>query len=274
MKKQLYLALTLCVFMFLASSCERVAPNYYGVLMENYGKSGKSDYSKQQGQVWMMAPGTELFQVPAFEQRASFTNEEGQPTTLKLKASDNTEFTAKPLYTYKVIPESVVDVVFQNARLGAGDDFMRSLEDNILEPLIYDLIKEESRRYSTDTLMAPGGNLRFETKVQELVKKAFADKGLQMINFSANLDFSAKVKEKIENRNEVNTNVSVIDQQIIEQRKRNQLAELRAEENIILSRGLTPQILEKMRIETWGRYGAKVPQTMLSNGVITVPSIR
>jgi hypothetical protein len=274
MKKQFYLLLIVTPLLFLATSCERVAPNYYGVLMENYGKSGKSDYSKQQGQVWMMSPGTELFQVPAFEQRASFTNEEGQPTTLKLKASDNTEFTAKPLYTYKVMPESVVDVVFQNARLGAGDDFMRSLEDNILEPLIYDLIKEESRRYSTDTLMAQGGNLNFETKVQELVKKAFADKGLQMINFSANLDFSVKVKAKIESRNEVNTNVSVIDQQIIEQRKRNQLAELRAEENIILSRGLTPQILEKMRIETWGRYGAKVPQTMLSSGAIAIPTIK
>lgn len=274
MKKQFYLLLIVTPLLFLATSCERVAPNYYGVLMENYGKSGKSDYSKQQGQVWMMSPGTELFQVPAFEQRASFTNEEGQPTTLKLKASDNTEFTAKPLYTYKVMPESVVDVVFQNARLGAGDDFMRSLEDNILEPLIYDLIKEESRRYSTDTLMAQGGNLNFETKVQDLVKKAFADKGLQMINFSANLDFSVKVKAKIESRNEVNTNVSVIDQQIIEQRKRNQLAELRAEENIILSRGLTPQILEKMRIETWGRYGAKVPQTMLSSGAIAIPTIK
>lgn len=33
------------------SSCERVAPNFYGVLMENYGKNGKSDYSRQQGRV-------------------------------------------------------------------------------------------------------------------------------------------------------------------------------------------------------------------------------
>lgn len=272
MKK--YIFLSLVVFTALLTSCELIAPNYYGVLMENYGKNGKSDYSKQQGRVPTFGPGTELWQVPGFEQRATFTDESGQPVTLKLKASDNTEFTAKPMYTYKVIPEAVVDVVFQNARLGSGDDFMKSLEDNILEPLIYDLIKEESRRYSTDTLMAQGGNLRFETKVQDMVKKAFEAKGLQLINFSANLDFSSKVKAKIENRNEVNTNVSVIDQQIIEQRKRNELAALRAEENIILSRGLTPQILEKMRIETWGRYGAKVPQTMLSSGAITVPTIK
>ena len=38
--------------------------------------------------------------------------------------------------------------------------------------------------------------------------------------------FSDKVKAKIDNRNEVNTNISVLDQQILEQRKRNELAEL------------------------------------------------
>lgn len=273
MKKSLItLSILITIFM---TSCDRVAPNYYGVLMENYGKSGKSDYSKQQGRVWTMSPGTELFQVPAFEQRAAFTDESGNDRVLRLKAADNTEFTAKPLYTYKVIPENVVDVVFQNARLGSGSDFMTSLENNILEPLIYDLIKEESRKYSTDTLMASGGNLRFETKVQNIVKDAFLKKGLELINFSANLDFAKKVKDKIENRNEVNTNISVIDQQIIEQKKRNELAVLRAEENIILSRGLTPQILEKMRIETWGRYGAKVPQAVLgSSTVVSVPAIK
>lgn len=40
----------------------------------------------------------------------------------------------------------VVDLVFQNARLGSGDDLMKSLENNVLEPHVYDLIKEESRK--------------------------------------------------------------------------------------------------------------------------------
>jgi len=39
---------------------------------------------------------------------------------------------------------------------------MQSLEDNILEPRIYDLIKEESRKHKTDSLMADGGSLLFE----------------------------------------------------------------------------------------------------------------
>lgn len=245
------------------SSCERVAPNYYGVLMENYGKSGKGDYSQQSGRVNTMAPGSELFQVPGFEQRASFEEQ-----VLHLKAADNTEFTAKPLYSYKVIKDRVVDLVFQNSRLGSGDDFMKSLENNVLEPHIYDLIKEESRKYVTDTLMANGGSLKFEMKIQDLVRKAFEEKGLELVTFSANLDFSDKVKAKIDSRNEVNTNVSVIDQQIIEQRKRNELAALKADENIILSRGITPQLLQQQFIDKWdGRtpiYGT-MPVTLFKN---------
>lgn len=249
--KKSNLILVAAVAVLTLASCERVAPNYYGVLMENYGKNGKSDYSPQQGRVNTFSPGTELFQVPAFEQRASFTNEDGTDKVLKLKAADNTEFNAKPLYSYKVMSGRVVDLVFQNARLGSGDSFMKSLEDNVLEPHIYDLIKEESRKYITDSLMANGGSLKFEERVQSLVKKAFEEKGLELITFSANLDFSDKVKAKIDSRNEVNTNISVLDQQIAEQKKRNELAELQAQENIIKSRGITPELLQQQAIEKW-----------------------
>jgi hypothetical protein len=245
------------------SSCERVAPNYYGVLMENYGKNGKSDYTRQQGRVNIVGPGTELFQVPAFEQRADFGEQ-----ILHLKAADNTEFNAKPLYSYRVIENRAVDVVFQNARLGSGDDFMKSLEDKVLEPHVYDLIKEESRKYVTDTLMANGGSLKFEQKLQTMVQKAFEEKGLELITFSANLDFSDKVKAKIDSRNEVNTNVSVLDQQIIEQKKKNELAQLQAEQNKIISSGITQQLLQQQFIEKWdGKtplYG-NLPVTLLKN---------
>ena len=121
MRNSLMVAITLLATIIL-SSCERVAPNYYGVLMEDYGKNGKSDYSLQQGRVNTSGPGVELFQVPAFEQRANFGDQ-----ILHLKASDNTEFSAKPLYSFKVMKEKVVDLVFENSRLGSGDDFMVQL---------------------------------------------------------------------------------------------------------------------------------------------------
>ena len=269
MKKTIGFVAIVALFAF--SSCERVAPNYYGVLMENFGKSGKSDYSRQQGRVSIMSPGTELFQVPAWEQRASFTNEDGSDRVLRLKASDNTEFTSKPIYSYKAIENKVVDLVFQNSRLGSGDGFMRALEDNVLEPRMYDIIKEESRRYTTDTLMAQGGGLLFEQRVQEVVRKAFEDAGLQLVSFSSNLDFSDKVKQKIDTRNEVNTNISVLDQQIAEQRKRNELAGLQPQQNIIKSRGITPEILQQQAILKWNGV---LPSTWSGSGLPFVKAIK
>ena len=258
--------ISVLALVILLASCERVAPNYYGVLMENYGKNGKDDYVAQQGRVNVMGPGTELFQVPAFEQRADFGDR-----VLRLKAADNTEFTAKPLYSYKVMKSKVVDLVFQNSRLGSGDDFMKALEDNVLEPHVYDLIKEESRKYVTDTLMANGGSLRFEDAVQRLVKKSFEEKGLELVTFSCNLDFSEKVKAKIDNRNEVNTNITVLDQQIAEQRKRNELAELQTQENIIKSRGITQELLQQQAIQKWNGV---LPATWSGSGLPFVKAIK
>jgi hypothetical protein len=269
MKKLLALAVLVLVAIIF-TSCERVAPNYYGVLMENYGKSGKDDYSKQQGRVITLSLGSELFQVPAWEQRGVFTDEQGDERTLSIKAADNTAFTSKPLYSYKVIPNKVVDVVFQNARLGSGDDFMKALQDNVLEPRIYDIIKEASRAYTTDSLMANGGSLRFERYVQDIVKKEFEKSGLELISFSLNLDFSKKVKAKIDSRNEVNTNISVLDQQISEQKKRNELEYLKTEQNKIRSAGITTQLLQEKALNKWN---GKLPSTYSGSGLPFVKTI-
>ena len=259
MKKIISTTLALAAVALFAS-CERVAPNYAGVLMENYGKEGKEDFSIVSGKVSTWEPGTELLQVPLFDQRGEFA----EPVTLK--AADNTEFTARPTYSYKVERKRAIDVVFDNKHIeraeteNGKDGFMQSLEDNILEPRIYDLIKEESRKYKTDTLMADGGSLAFEKRLEEIVRTEFTARGLELKSFSAQLEFSDKVREKIDSRNEVNTNISVLDQQIEEQKKRNELEQLRTEQMLIQSRGLTKEILYKQFIEKWdGRtpiYGA------------------
>lgn len=246
MKKQSVKFLLLAIIaMVLFASCERVAPNYAGVLMENYGKDGKKDFSIKTGRVSTWEWGTELFQVPLFDQRGDFA----EPVTLK--AADNTEFKARPTYSYKVIKERAIDVVFDNKHIGSGNDFMRSLEDNILEPRIYDLIKEESRKHKTDSLMADGGSLAFERRLEQIVGKEFEKRGLQLLTFSAQLEFSEKVREKIDSRNEVNTNISVLDQQIEEQKKINELEQLKTEQAMIQSRGLTKEILYKQFIDKW-----------------------
>ena len=49
----------------------------------------------------------------------------------------------------------------------------------------------------------------------------------------------------------MNTNISVLDQQIAEQKKRNELETLKTEQALIKSRGLTKEILQQQFIEKW-----------------------
>jgi hypothetical protein len=239
------LSLALVLIALLTGCGTRVQPNYAGVLMENYGKDGKSDFSLQKGRVNTWAWGTELYQVPLWEQRAGFE----QPVSLK--AADNTAFTSSPIYSFKVIEKRAIDVVFDNKQLGNGSDFIKALQDNILETKILDIMKEASRTYSTDDLMASGGSIKFENAVQELVKSEFDKRGLELISFSAQLNFSEKVTAKIDSRNEVNTNITVLDQKIEEQKKQNELEELVKQQNLIRSAGITPALLQQQFIEKW-----------------------
>lgn len=261
MKKFLFATVLATIFL---TSCERVQPNYIGVVMENYGKNGKSDFTTEKGKVWLASPGKELFQVPLFEQRGNFTK------PLTLKSADNTEFNASPVYSFRVVESKAVDVVFNNKQLKG--EFMSTLADNVLEPRMYDLAKEESRKYTTEQLMSNGGSLKFEKDLETIMNKEFEKRGLELISFSAQLDFSDKVKGKIDARNEVNTNISVIDQQIAEQKKRNELELLITEQALIRSKGLTSEVLQEKAIQKWNGV---VPSTYSgNNGIPFIKSIK
>lgn len=243
--KKLFTLLSIITITLFTSSCSWVKPNYAGILMQNYGKNGKSDFTLVTGKVSTIAPGTELLQVPLFEQRGEYSE------PLHLKAADNTEFTSNPTYSYKVIKDKAVDVVFNNKQLGSGDDFLEAVENNILEMRIRDIIKEASRRYTTDTLMGTSGSLHFEEKVQALVKASFADAGFELLYFSCQLDFPEGVKQKINQRNEVNQDQLVVDQQIDVAKKKIELAKLTAQISIEQSKGITEEILRQQFIDKW-----------------------
>ena len=63
MKRKIDFLIVALFAVVLFASCERVAPNYAGVLMENYGKQGKEDFKIVAGKVSTWELGTELFQV-------------------------------------------------------------------------------------------------------------------------------------------------------------------------------------------------------------------
>lgn len=99
--------------------------------------------------------------------------------------------------------------------------------------------------------MANGGSLIFEKRLEQIVESEFEKRGLKLLTFSAQLEFSNKVREKIDSRNEVNTNISVLDQKIEEQKRINELEQLKTQQTLIQSQGLTKEILYKQFIDKW-----------------------
>lgn len=99
--------------------------------------------------------------------------------------------------------------------------------------------------------MANGGSLIFEKRLEQIVESEFEKRGLKLLTFSAQLEFSNKVREKIDSRNEVNTNISVLDQKIEEQKRINELEQLKTQQALIQSQGLTKEILYKQFIDKW-----------------------
>lgn len=238
MKNFKVLSLIALLAMVVFSSCERVAPNFQGVLMENYGKNGKSDYSLQKGRVSTWAPGTELFQIPLIEQRGTFKEDDGSDRVLHLKDANNSDFSSRPMYSFEAIDTRAVDLVFKNSQLGNGDGFMDALMNNIIEPKIYDVMKEVSKSFTTQALMettilpdgtSTNGSLKYEQKVQDILEKEFEIIGLNLKTFSCQLEFTEAVTKKIDSRNEVNTNISVIEQKVSEAKAQLELERITAE---------------------------------------------
>lgn len=120
MKKFKFLLAFLMLSM-LTISCSKTNPNYTGVLRENFGRNGKQDFKIVYGRIWTFWPGTTLYEVPQWQQRAGY---ESRST---LKDGDNTELYVTPKYSYKIIPEKAINVVFNNANLKSGISFSRAL---------------------------------------------------------------------------------------------------------------------------------------------------
>ncbi len=227
------------------SGCTRVEPNQAGVLMENHGKLGKEDFKIVSGKVWTIAPGTELYTVPLFEQRGKFD----EPVTLK--SADQTEFVVQPIYAFKVIKERSIDVIFDNKQIMNDEDAIQSIRTNILDPKITEIMRDLVVAQKSTDLMAEGGNERFNKQARKLVDEELNRRGFKLVSFSAMLDYSEKVKSIIDSRNQSNTQVSTIDSKIEQAKKQLELEEINTQVALMKSKGLTPEILQERFIEKW-----------------------
>lgn len=136
--------------------------------MENYGKAGKSDFSLQSGKVWTVSPGTELYQVPMFEQK-------GDCPGLKVYSKDGGEYTVDPSYTYSPTRGKGVDILFSYKQLyGEANTFFDNIEGYVLNTRVLNAYRDEARNFSTDSLM--NNVATYEANVQKRLTVEFANK--------------------------------------------------------------------------------------------------
>ena len=247
MKKMIFL------FSVIASlvGCNRPEPNYEGVLMTEYGRNGINSFKIVTGAQGILGPGSELYQVPMWEQA-------GDPDIVEITAKDAGVFTVDPSYTYTPIRGKGAEIVFnyKNYRIQDPETFFDNVEANVLNKRVTDAYREEARNYTTDSLMNNLG--KFELSVQSRLKEEFKTKFFDLTTLTSGLKPPASMLKAVEDRNKAIQEANRVKNELETSRMLLEKAKIDAETNKVQSVGLTKEILMQQYIEMLGKTSNKV----------------
>ena len=247
MKKMFFL---FCVIASLVG-CNRPEPNYEGVLMTEYGRNGINSFKIVTGAQGMLGPGSELYQVPMWEQA-------GDPDVVEITAKDAGVFTVDPSYTYTPIRGKGAEIVFnyKNYRIQDPETFFDNVEANVLNKRVTDAYREEARNYTTDSLMNNLG--KFELSVQRRLKEEFKTKFFDLTTLTSGLKPPASMLKAVEDRNKAIQEANRVKNELETSRMLLEKAKIDAETNKVQSVGLTREILMQQYIEMLGKTSNKL----------------
>ena len=247
MKKVIFL------FSVIASlvGCNRPEPNYEGVLMTEYGRNGINSFKIVTGAQGMLGPGSELYQVPMWEQA-------GDPDVVEITAKDAGVFTVDPSYTYTPMRGKGAEIVFnyKNYNIKDPETFFDNVEANVLNKRVTDAYREEARNYTTDSLMNNLG--KFELSVQRRLKEEFETKFFDLTTLTSGLKPPASMLKAVEDRNKAIQEANRVKNELETSRMLLEKAKIDAETNKVQSVGLTKEILMQQYIEMLGKTSNKV----------------
>lgn len=233
--------LSILTLVLVLVSCNRPEPNYEGVLMTEYGRNGIESFKVVTGAQGPLGPGSELYQVPMFEQKSDVES-------VRVSAKDAGIFTVDPTYTYQVTRTKGPNVILNYKHLGgSGESFLDNVENNILNKLAIDTYREEARNYTTDSLMNNLGS--FEKSVEEKLRVKFEAKFFNLNNLTSGLTPPKSMAEAIEARNNTIQKTNDVKNQLEQSRMLQEKAKIDAETDRILSQGLTKEVLQAKYIE-------------------------
>jgi len=237
MKKVL---LIIAIAFITLTSCNRPEPNFEGVLMTNYGRDGLSSFTTVTGAQGPMWFGSELYQVPMFEQKADCD-------AVRVSAKDAGIFTVDPSYTYNATRGQAPSIVLNYKHLGTGDEFLDNVEKSTLNKLVTDSFREEARLYTTDSLMNNLGD--FEKNVENVLINKFSKKGFTLNTLTSGLTPPKSMANAIENRNNAVQKANQVKNELETSKMYLEKAKIDAETNRMKSGGLTKEVLTQQYIE-------------------------
>lgn len=231
--------------------CNRPEPNYEGVLMTEYGRNGINSFKIVTGAQGILGPGSELYQVPMWEQA-------GDPDIVEITAKDAGVFTVDPSYTYTPIRGKGAEIVFnyKNYRIQDPETFFDNVEANVLNKRVTDAYREEARNYTTDSLMNNLG--KFELSVQSRLKDEFKTKFFDLTTLTSGLKPPASMLKAVEDRNKAIQEANRVKNELETSRMLLEKAKIDAETNKVQSVGLTREILMQQYIDMLGKTSNKV----------------
>lgn len=233
----LFLLITISII-----SCNRPEPNYEGVLMTEYGRNGINSFKVVTGAQGILGPGSELYQVPMWEQS-------GDPDKVEITAKDAGVFTVDPAYTYVPVRGKGPEIVFsyKNYNINDPDSFFDLVEKNILNKRVTDAYREEARKYTTDSLM--NNMASFEESVNKRLKEEFYSKYFELTTLTSGLRPPSSMLIAIENRNKAIQEANRVKNELETSKMLLEKAKIDAETNKVQSVGLTREILMQQYIE-------------------------
>ena len=222
------------------TSCNRPEPNYEGVLMTDYGRNGLESFKTVTGAQGPLFFGSELYQVPMFEQKADCD-------AVRVSAKDAGLFTVDPSYTYQATRGQAPSIILNYKHLGTGDEFLKNVENNTLDKLVTDSFREEARLYTTDSLMNNLGD--FEKNVETVLVEKFKKKGFTLNTLTSGLTPPRSMANAIEERNNAIQKANQVKNELETSKMYLEKAKIDAETNRMKSSGLTKEVLQQQWIE-------------------------
>lgn len=261
------------MILFVLTSCEWVKPEYEGVLMENCGKNGLSDFKIVSGKVNTMGFCTELIKVPMFEQP-------GDVTAMEVTTKDGGVFDIDPSYVYSAQRGKGPEIAFTYRQFSDTDDFLDQIESNILNRRVVNVYREEARNFTTDSLMR---NLNlYEQLVTQRLKLDFDGAFFTLKEVTSGLTPPESLRLAIERRNEMVLDGERVRQQLEKEKailaielekakSKVEIARLEAQANLERDKGLTDNVLKEMLYKGWIEKGCPIPTIIGENSFYNIP---